>query len=48
MSEQVQILFEQETLAGIMFPHSEPNAGFGDHPRSVKQFINLCIYSNSG
>ena len=31
---------DQAVLAGIRFPHSEPNAGFGDHPRSAKLFMN--------
>jgi hypothetical protein len=30
----------QSDQAGIRFPHSEPNAGFGDHPRSAKRFMN--------
>ena len=30
----------QSDHAGIRFPHSEPNAGFVDHPRSAKRFLN--------
>jgi hypothetical protein len=30
----------QSDQAGIRFPHSEPNVGFGYHPRSAKQFMN--------
>jgi len=31
---------DQAVMVDIRFPHSEPNAGFGYHPRAAKQFMN--------